>query len=191
MLSHTDEYRPVSTLKSSNTYKTIIKESTSSYAAPIVVVRKKDQSIRLCIDYRKLNLKTVRDAFPLPRIDESLDALNGSKFFSTLDLASGFHQISIHPDDQHKTAFVTPFGLYEYTKMPMGLCNSPNTFQRLMQHIFNDTVFQILLIYVDDLIIYSTTIVEQIERLDKVFTRLKEHGLKLKGKKCHFFKPVI
>jgi hypothetical protein len=74
----------------------------------------------------------------------------------TLDLASGFHQISMHPDDQHKTAFVTPFGLYEYTKMPMGLCNSPATFQRLMQHIFNDTVFQILLIYVDDLIIYST-----------------------------------
>jgi hypothetical protein len=171
--------------------KNIIKESTSPYAAPIVVVRKKDQSIRLCIDYRKLNLKTVRDAFPLPRIDESLDALNGSKFFSTLDLASGFHQISMHPDDQHKTAFVTPFGLYEYTKMPMGLCNSPATFQRLMQHIFNDTVFQILLIYLDDLIIYSTTIEEHIERLDKVFTRLKEHGLKLKGKKCHFFKPQV
>ena len=115
----------------------------------------------------------------------------GSQFFSTLDLASGFHQISMHPDDQYKTAFVTSFGLYEYTKMPMGLCNSPATFQRLMQHIFNDTVFQIMLIYLDDLIIYSTTIEEHIERLDKVFTRLKEHGLKLKGKKCHFFKPQV
>jgi hypothetical protein len=97
----------------------------------------------------------------------------------------------MHPDDQHKTAFVTPFGLYEYTKMPMGLCNSPATYQRLMQHIFNDTLFQILLIYLDDLIIYSTIIEEHIERLDKVFIRLKEHGLKLNGKKCNFFKPQV
>ncbi|CAC5426114.1 unnamed protein product [Mytilus coruscus] len=99
----------------------IIKDSVSPYAAPIVIVRKKDQSIRLCVDYRKLNIKTVRDVFPLPRIDESLDALNGAKFFSTLDMASGFHQIAMDPVDQHKTAFSTPFGLFEYTRMPMGL----------------------------------------------------------------------
>lgn len=148
---------------------------------------KKDQSIRLCVDYRKLNIKTVRDAFPLPRIDESLDALHGAKYFTTLDLASGFHQIAMHEDDRHKPAFSTPFGLYEYTRMPMGLCNSPATFQRLMQQIFNDSAFQILLTYLDDLIVYSKTIDEHLERLDKVFTKLKEHGLKLKGKKCNFF----
>lgn len=148
---------------------------------------KKDQSIRLCVDYRKLNIKTVRDAFPLPRIDESLDALHGAKYFTTLDLASGFHQIAMHEDDRHKPAFSTPFGLYEYTRMPMGLCNSPATFQRLMQQIFNDSAFQILLTYLDDLIGYSKTIDEHLERLDKVFTKLKEHGLKLKGKKCNFF----
>lgn len=148
---------------------------------------KKDQSIRLCVDYRKLNIKTVRDAFPLPRIDESLDALHGAKYFTTLNLASGFHQIAMHEDDRHKPAFSTPFGLYEYTRMPMGLCNSPATFQRLMQQIFNDSAFQILLTYLDDLIVYSKTIDEHLERLDKVFTKLKEHGLKLKGKKCNFF----
>lgn len=148
---------------------------------------KKDQSIRLCVDYRKLNIKTVCDAFPLPRIDESLDALHGAKYFTTLDLASGFHQIAMHEDDRHKPAFSTPFELYEYTRMPMGLCNSPATFQRLMQQIFNDSAFQILLTYLDDLIGYSKTIDEHLERLDKVFTKLKEHGLKLKGKKCNFF----
>lgn len=88
--------------------------------------------MRLCVDYRKLNQKTVRDAFPFPRIEESLDALHGSTVFRTCDLASGFHQIAMSPEDQHKTAFVTPFGLFEYTRMPFGLCNSPATFQRLM-----------------------------------------------------------
>ena len=171
--------------------KRIIKESTSPYSAPIVIVRKKDQSIRLCVDYRKLNLKTVRDAFPLPRIDESLDALHGAKYFTTLDLAHGFHQIAMDKADQHKTAFSTPFGLYEYTRMPMGLCNSPATFQRLMQNIFNESVFQMLLIYLDDLIVFSKTVDEHLQRLDKVFTVLKEHGLKLKAKKCHFFKEQV
>ena len=167
--------------------KGIMQASTSPFASPIVVARKKDQSIRLCDDYRKLNSKTVRDAFPLQRIVESLDALHGTRYFSTL----GFHQIAMHPDDQHKTAFSTPFGLFEYTRMPFGLCNSPAIFQRLMQNIFNDSVFQILLIYLDDLIIYSSTLDEHIERLDKVITRLKENNLKLKGRKCHFFKEQV
>ena len=134
---------------------------------------------------------TVCDAFPLPRIDESLDALSGAKYFTTLDMASGFHQIAMNAIDQHKTAFSTPFGLFEYKRMPMGLCNSPANFQRLMQHIFNDLVFQILLIYLDDLIIYSSTLEEHVERLEKTVMRLKEHGLKLKGNKCHFFKEEV
>ena len=108
-------------------------ESHSPYAAPVVLVRKKDGSLRLCVDYRRLNLKTVCDAYPLPRIQESLDALVGAQYFSTLDLASGYHQISMDPRDQHKTAFTTPFDLYEYTRMPMGLASVPATFQRLVQ----------------------------------------------------------
>lgn len=118
--------------------KDIIRKSSSPYASPVVIVRKKDGSVRPCIDYRRLNLKTVRDAFPLPRIDESLDALHGAKLFSTCDLASGFHQIAMNHGHQHKTAFATPFGLYEYTRMPFGLCNAPASFQHLTQQIFND-----------------------------------------------------
>lgn len=90
----------------------MIQESSSSYASPIVLVRKSDGSLRLCVDYRRLNLKTQRDTFPLPRIDESLDALSGAKFFSTIDLASGYHQVAVHEKDRHKTALTTPFGLY-------------------------------------------------------------------------------
>ena len=111
----------------------VIVESHSPYAAPVVIVRKKDGGIRLCVDYRRLNAKTIGDAYPLPRIQESFDALVGAQFFSTLDLASGYHQIAMRPDDQHRTAFVTPMGLFEYTRMPMGLSSAPATFQRLMQ----------------------------------------------------------
>ena len=171
--------------------KNIITKSASPYASPIVIARKKDNSIRLCVDYRKLNQRTVRDAFPLPRIVESLDSLHGSTVFSTCDLASGFHQIAMDPDHQHKTAFVTPFGLFEYTRMPFGLCNSPATFQRLMQNVFNDLIFQILLVYLDDIVTYSRTIDDHIQRLDVVFSKLKEHGLKLNPQKCHFFRSEI
>ena len=115
-----------------------IVESHSPYAAPVVLVRKKDGSLRLCVDYRRLNLKTVGDAYPLPRIQESLDALVGAQYFSTLDLASGYHQISMDPRDQHKTAITTPFALYEHTRMPMGLASAPATFQRLMQATMSD-----------------------------------------------------
>lgn len=155
------------------------------------MVRIKDGSIRLCVDYRKLNQKTIRDAFPLPRIEESLDALHGSSLFSTCDLASGFHQIAMSLTDQHKTAFVTPFGLFEYTRMPFGLCNSPATFQRLMQHVFSELVFQILLVYLDDIVIYSRTIDEHISRLNTLFHKLREHGLKLNPSKCHYFRGEI
>ncbi len=106
--------------------KGVIHESSSSYASPIVLVRKADRSLRLCVDYRKLNAKTRRDAFPLPHIDESLDALGGAEIFSTIDLASGYHQVSILEKDRHKTAFITLFGLYEYHRMPFGLCNAPS-----------------------------------------------------------------
>ena len=169
----------------------IIRESTSAYASPIVIVRKKNNEIRLCVDYRRLNKKTVRDAFPLPRVEESFDCLNGSKYFSTMDLTAGYNQVAVEESDKHKTAFTSPFGLYEYNRLPFGLCNGPATFQRLMQHCFRDEVFQLLLVFLDDIIVYSSTIEQQIQRLEIVFRRLRQHGLKLKPRKCDFFRKEV
>lgn len=100
----------------------------------MVIVRKKDNSIRLCVDYQRLNAKTVPDAYPLPRIDDSLDALGGARLFSTLDLASGYHQVAMKEEDIEKTTFITPFGLFEYLRMPMGLNTAPATFQTHADH---------------------------------------------------------
>ena len=169
----------------------VIVDSHSPYAAPVVLVRKKDGSLRLCVDYRRLNLKTVGDAYPLPRIQESLDALVGAQYFSTLDLASGYHQISMDPRDQHKTAFTTHFGLYEYTRMPMGLASAPATFQRLMQATMSDFAFQFLLVYLDDLLVYSKTFDEHMEHLERLLQRVTETGLKLKASKCQFLRREV
>lgn len=171
--------------------KGVIRESSSSYASPVVLVRKSDGSLRLCVDYRRLNAKTQRDAFPLPRIEESLDALCRAQVFSTIDLASGYHQVAVHEKDRHKTAFVTPFGLYEYLRMPFGLCNAPATFQRLMQAVMGELVFQIVLVYLDDLLVYSDTFESHLTRLETVFRRLREAGLKIKVEKCHFLQPEV
>jgi len=169
----------------------VIVESHSPYAAPVVIVRKKDGGIRLCVDYRRLNAKTIGDAYPLPRIQESFDTLVGAQFFSTLDLASGYHQIAMHPDDQHKTAFVTPMGLFEYTRMPMGLSSAPATFQRLMQSTMSDFIFQFLLVYLDDLLVYSKTFDEHLAHLDRLLQRIIDAGLKLKMDKCQFLRRQV
>ena len=164
----------------------IIAPSSSSYAAPIVVVRKKSGEIRLCVDYRRLNAVTRKDAFPLPRIDESLDALGGSKFFSTLDLASGYYQVKMSDADAHKTAFTCPFGLYEFKRMPFGLSNAPATFQRLMNSTMSDFIFSILLVYLDDLLVYSSDFEKHIAALEAVLDRLQQVGVKLNPEKCDF-----
>merc|ERR1711917_93893 len=166
--------------------KDIIQPSKSAFAAPLVIVRKKDGSIRLCVDYRKLNSKTRRDAYPLPRIEESLDALKGATLFTTLDLASGYHQVAMEEKDRHRTAFHSPLGLYEFKRMPFGLTSAPATFQRLMQTGLNEMIFQILLVYLDDVLVYSQTFDEHLDRLRQVLSRLKEMGLKLNSNKCHF-----
>lgn len=171
--------------------KGVIRESSSSYASPVVLVRKSDGSLRLCVDYRKLNSRIRRDAFPLPRIDESLDALGAAKIFSSIDLASGYHQVAVHENDRHKTAFITPFGLFEYERMPFGLCNAPATFQRLMQTIMSDLVFQMVLVYLDDLLVYSSTFEDHLVRLETVLQRLRETGLKIKVEKCHFLQSEV
>ena len=169
----------------------IIRESSSPWASPIVVVRKKDNSIRLCVDYRQLNSVTVKSSFPLPRIDESLQTLGGAKYLSVLDLASGYHQVAMDENDIEKTAFVTPFGLFEYTRMPFGLCNSPATFQRLMQRCLGDQALESLLVYLDDIIIFASTFDEHLQRLETVFSRLHHYGLKIKAQKCNFFKGEV
>lgn len=169
----------------------VIRESCSPYASPIVLVRKKDGGLRLCVDYRQLNAKTRKDVFPLPRIEESLDALSGACLFSTMDLASGYSQVPVLERDRPKTAFCIPFGLFEYNRMPYGLCNAPSTFQRLMQRIFGDQNCQSLLLYLDDVVIFSSTISQHLERLEVVLQRLQSEGLKAKLEKCAFCKPAV
>ena len=169
----------------------VIRESSSPYASPIVLVRKKDGSLRLCIDYRLLNSKTRKDAFPLPRIEETLDALSGAVWFSTLDLASGYNQVPVTEADKPKTAFCTPFGLFEFNRMPFGLCNAPSTFQRLMQRMFGDQQGQSLLLYLDDIVVFSSSVEQHLQRLELVLGRLKTEGLKARLEKCSFFQREV
>lgn len=169
----------------------VIRESTSPYASPIVLVKKKDGALRMCVDYRLLNQKTRKDAFPLPRIEESLDALAGAQWFSTLDLASGYNQVPVSETDKPKTAFCTPFGLFEWNRMPFGLCNAPSTFQRLMQRLFGDQQCQSLLLYLDDIVVFSSSVAQHLQRLEVVLSRLQREGLKAKLQKCAFFKQEV
>lgn len=170
----------------------VIRESSSPFASPVVLVRKKNGQLRLCVDYRALNNKTRKDAYPLPRIEEALDALKGAKYFCSLDLSHGYYQVPVSEEDVEKTAFrVGTGGLYEYLRMPFGLCNGPATFMRLMDHIFGDQNMQTLLIYLDDILVFGSTIDETIARLEMVLDRLKEHNLKLKPSKCQLFKEKV
>ncbi|KAI3374165.1 hypothetical protein L3Q82_006024 [Scortum barcoo] len=164
--------------------KGVIRESCSPWAAHIVLVKKKHGSWRFCVDYRKLNAVTHKDAFPLPRIEETLTNLTRAKWFSTLDLASGYWQVEMDPQDREKTAFSTPLGLFEFEHMPFGLFNAPATFQRLMQQCLNGQVTESLLVYLDDIIVYSPDFSSHLQCLDEVFQRLWRHGLKLWLDKC-------
>jgi len=137
----------------------VIEESSSPWARPVVLIRKKDGSLRFCVDYRRLNAVTRKDVFPLPRIDDLLDQLGGKRVFSTLDARSGYWQIQMHETSREKTAFVTMDGLYEFRVMPYGLCNAPATFQRLMQRTVAG-LGSFCSVYVDDIIVFSSTVEE-------------------------------
>ena len=164
-----------------------IRESTSPFSSNVVLVRKKDNSLRFCIDFRKLNARTIKDAYSLPRIDETIDSLAGSKYFSKLDLRSGYWQVEIKEEDKFKTAFtVGPLGFYECNRMAFGLTNAPASFQRLMERCMGDLNLKECLIYLDDIIIFSKTFDEHMKPLEACFERRKQHGLKLKGSKCEF-----
>ena len=169
----------------------IIRPSTSSYSSGIVLARKKSGDLRLCVDYRLLNKKTVKDAYPLPRIEETLDFMAGSKVYSVVDLRKAYAQVGVAEQDIHKTAFTTPMGLFEYTRMPFGLSSAPATFQRLMNTVFRDELQEQVLVFLDDVIIFAKDMDEHLERLDRVLTRLRQHGLKVEPSKCHLLQEKV
>ena len=169
----------------------LIEPSHSAWSSPVVMVRKKDGSWRFCVDYRRLNDVTVKDAYPLPRIDDSLDSLSGSQYFSTLDLLSGYWLVSLDEEAKAKSAFVTRNGLWQWRVLPFGLTSAPSTFERLMEKVLRGLHWKTLLIYLDDVVVFSGTVHEHLTRLQEVFERLRQAGLKLKPSKCELFKRQV
>ena len=169
-----------------------IRPSQSPWCNAVVLARKKDGSLRFCIDFRRLNERTKKDSYPLPRTNETMESLVGARIFSCMDLKSGFWQVKMAEGSQQYTAFtVGSMGVYEFLRMPYGLCNAPATFQRLMQNCLGELNLTYALIYLDDVIVHSRTPEDHISRLQAVFDRFAQHGLKLKPSKCHFFKDTI
>ena len=168
-----------------------VRPSCSPWASPIVLVRKKDGTARPCVDYRCLNALTRKDAFPLPRTDDCLDAVTGAVWFSTLDVTSAYNQVPIKVEDIPKTAFITKYGLFEYTTMPFGLCNAPATFQCSMELALRGLQWSCCLIYLDDVIIFGRTFMEHMQRPRLGLERIQEAGMKLKPNKCHFLQPEV
>ena len=169
----------------------VIQPSTSPWASPVVLVKKKDGSTRFCIDYRKINAITHKDAYPLPRIDDTLDTLSGAQWFSTVDLLSGYWQVEVAEEDKPKTAFATREGLYEFNVMPFGLCNAPATFQRLMDLVLAGVQWTQCLVYLDDVIIIGRDFEEHLYNLSTVLQKLREAGLRLKPSKCSFCRASV
>ena len=164
----------------------LIVDSKSPWCSPVRLVRKKDKSIRVCVDYRKLNNVTIKDAYPIPRIEDLFSYLKPAKVFTTLDLASGYYQVKMDADCRKYTAFSCDFGFFEYNVMPMGLTNACATFQRLMDNVLRDFIGKICLVYLDDIIIFSENMVEHLEHVRLIAECLREHNLKVKLSKCRF-----
>jgi transposase InsO family protein len=169
----------------------VIEPSCSPWASNVVMVRKKDGSQRFCIDFRKLNDVTRKDSYPLPRIDVCLDSLAGAKLFSAFDLRSGYHQVRMYEEDADKTSFVTRSGLWRFRRLPFGLSNAGATFQRVMDVAMAGLNFNIMLVYLDDIIVFSKTVDEHLERLRALFDRLRRANLKLKPSKCKLMRDEI
>lgn len=170
----------------------IIRPSNSEYASPIVLAKKKDGSIRVCVDYRKLNKHVLRLLFPLPLIEDQLDRLQGARWYTVIDLKNGFFHVPVEESSQKYTAFVTPDGQWEFLKTPFGLCISPAIFQKFINTVFKDLISaKVLVVYMDDLVILGVTIEQALQRLEDVLTVASRHGLIINWRKCQFLKTTI
>jgi hypothetical protein len=168
-----------------------ITPSSSNYGSPVLFVPKGDGSLRMCIDYRAVNRITVKDRYPLPHIEDLFNGLEGSKVFSKLDLASGYHQIRIAPGDRQKTAFTTKFGLYEWRVLPFGLANAPSQFMRMMDGLLTPEMRRFVAIYLDDVLVHSHDLVEHVTHVRTVLTMLLSHGLRVKQSKCEWAQEQV
>lgn len=162
----------------------VIEPSSSPWASPVVPVMKKDGTTRFCCDFRKLNEVTIKDSYPIPRIDDTIDSLSGSSYFSSIDLVGGYLHMNVREQDRSKTAFTTPFGLYQFRRMPFGLTNAPASFSRLMELALRDLTPEVALVYLDDVIVHASSFEEHLTRLRRVFERFRRAGLKVKPAKC-------
>ena len=169
----------------------VIQPSESPWASPVVLVRKRNDDLCFCVDYRWLNAVTKADLFPLPRIDDLLDELGKAKYFSTLDLAAGYWQIRVQPDSRENTAFITHQGLYEFKVMPFGVMNAPAVFQRLMQRVLSQLVTEADSFVVVYLVVFSRSLDTHLEHLMKVFACLRDTNLKLNPSKCRFMSEEV
>ena len=169
----------------------IAQPSTSPWASPIVVTMRKNGKKWLCVDYQRLNNITKKDAYPLSRIDEMLDALGKAKWFSSTDLTNGFWQVGMHPDSIQKTAFTSREGLFKFNVMPFGVCNGPATFQRAMDDMLGNYNWKFAMVYIDNINIFSHTFEEHLEHLNLVFQRIRKAGLKLNKAKCNFVRKEL
>lgn len=169
----------------------IIEESCSPWSSPVVLVRKKNNTWRFCVDYRGLNSVTIKDSHPLPRVDDTLDALSGATWFSTLDFSDGYWQVEVAQEDREKTAFTTGQGLYQFKSMPMGLTNAPATFQRVMELVLRGLPWHICMVYLDDILIYSRSFEAHLSALEEVFTRIGTAGLRLNARKCNLARDHV
>ncbi|UYV72084.1 hypothetical protein LAZ67_9001766 [Cordylochernes scorpioides] len=164
----------------------VVQPSKSPWASPVVLVRKRDRSVRFCVDYRGLDEVTKKDVYPLPRVDDALDCLKGAKIYSTMDLKSGYWQISVDESDREKTAFITPDGLFEFKVMPFGLCNAPATFERMMDGLLKGLRWTICLCYLDDVVVFADNFSDHLARIEAVLNCFKKVGLRLNPSKCSF-----